>query len=129
MHVLLLHLSVGRSGRAVAGVGHVNDCHSHGQSDLLLYTFTFSDRDAKEWEKMWNVNCMRQGFFDCFPSAHVQRLKLKQAAPAKLGCSLYYVTCALFCLVSISAVALDYSPPSLGAFKLNEAPPGELGCF
>lgn len=72
---------------------------------------------------------MRRGFFRCCPSARVRRLKLRQAAPAKLGRSLYYVTCTLFCLVSISAVAMDYSPLSLGAFKLNEAPLSELGCF
>lgn len=53
----------------------------------------------------------------------------RQPRPNSGAHSIIFDTCALFCLVSISAVAKDYSPPSLGGFKLNEAPPGELGCF
>lgn len=43
--------------------------------------------------------------------------------------SIMFDTCALFCLVSISAVIMDYLLQSWGAFKLNEVPPSELWCF
>lgn len=80
--------------RAVAGVGRISDCRSNGQSDFLIYMFTISDVDAKI--RATNVGYklhqrMHQGFFHGFSSAHVRWLKLRQAAPAKLGRSLYYV--------------------------------------
>lgn len=85
------------------------------------------------WAKMSNINCIRAcgkvsstvlpplTFVD---SNSDRQLRLNLSAH-----SIMFDTWALFCLVSISAVTMHYSPPSLDAFKLNEAPPAELGCF